>query len=207
MGCVKWRLHESQEPGFPRRILQCTVARWCLLLSSYEAVVPAPHQQHVLYSWQSVEFFSQAIWAVQTAEHIRLPASLTGIPAASWVTLYSDNYSLLTLTECSITLRNISQDNYLCMVSFANMPITDIATCTHIKSCRNGEHPLQKRLIKRRLRVDFWFISQWYFCYCIFPLKELEFMCSCVFRLCFASLCLMSSMLEKPFEQHFIKWH
>lgn len=38
-------------------------------------------------------------------------------------------------------------------------------------------------------------------------MKESEFTSSCVFRLCLASICLMSSVLENPFEQHFIKWH
>lgn len=52
-----------------------------MLFSYYKVVVPAPHQQH-LFQGNQWNFFSQATWAVQTAEHIRLPASLTGLPAA-----------------------------------------------------------------------------------------------------------------------------
>lgn len=56
-------------------------------------------------------------------------------------------------TVCSITLRNISQDNYLCMISFANMPITDTASCTQMKSHRGRAHPLWEPLKEKNLHL------------------------------------------------------
>lgn len=44
----------------------------------------------------------------------------------------------------SITLRNTSRCNYLCMISIANMPFPSTATSTQMKSQWTGTHPLWK---------------------------------------------------------------
>lgn len=110
---------------------------------------------------------------VQTTECIRLPTD-------SWVTLNADNYSHLTLgisqmhvstercTPCSITLRNISRDNYLCMASIANMPITGAATCTQMKSRRTRARPLWKSFINCNA------CAEWCICYGAVSMNELD---------------------------------
>lgn len=80
-----------------------------------------------------------------TTEPVWIPASCTGLPAASWKTLNSGNCSLATRrTVHDLTLRNIRQDNYLCTASVPNVPITGATPCTW--NCRTGVHTWKKNV-------------------------------------------------------------